>query len=421
MENGLGTNLGLFCIRSILLKTFDSIGEFCIFVFDNQRNDPSMQCKTIHSDSVRGFITAWEEHTHKGFTPNAAIVFTSVELDLKEIIRFLHAQDVNVFGCSSCGEFLFSQKAQVISDGGIVCLMMAADAATFGVRLFSSNGITSFETGMEIGKWAAGLFEKPAILVLGSGIQTDGEQLVRGIQSQAGDDVIMFGGLAGDDARFAETFVFSENELRNHGAIAMVFDTRFFDIQGIATSGWIGIGADKVVTRAEGNVVYTIDGQPALEVYKEYLSITDTDLPEIGVEYPLLIKRPGAPDVLRAVINVDRKNKSLIFAGTVPNGATVTFSSSPGFEIIEFTRKKIMEFYEQNRAADMLILFSCMARHNALGPAISEEIQEAWQQWNKPLIGFFTYGEIGNNNQASCDFHNETFTLVTLKQTSDVA
>ena len=80
-----------------------------------------------------------------------------------------------------------------------------------------------------------------------------------------------------------------------------------------------------------------------------------------------------------------------------------------------------MEFHEKNRETDVLILFSCMARHNALGPTISEEIDEAWHNWAKPLIGFFTYGEIGNNYNAACDFYNETFTMVSIKQKSDVA
>jgi hypothetical protein len=380
-----------------------------------------MLLKTIHTDSVKGFRQTWAEQTNDGFKPGAAVIFSSVEMDLKEVITFLETQNVRVFGCSSCGEFLYDRHNQDITEGGLVCMMMDLIPESYGIRLFNGHGRTSFDLGSEVGKWAVGFCEKPAILVLGSGLDTDGEQLVRGIQHIAGNEIQMFGGLAGDDARFKETFVFSENNLENNGAIALVFNTKYYDIQGIATSGWVGIGADKVITHSEGNVVYTIDGQPALDVYKDYLNVKDTDLPEIGVEYPLLIKKPGLPDVLRAVINVDIEKKALIFAGTVPNGAVVTFSSSPGFEIIEYTRNKVNEFYEKNRETDALILFSCMARHNALGPTISEEIDEAWQKWSKPLIGFFTYGEIGNNYNAACDFHNETFTMVSLKQKPDVA
>ena len=380
-----------------------------------------MFLKTFHTDTVNGFRQAWADHTDDGFRPNAVVVFSSVNLDLQEIVSFLKTLDVSVFGCSSCGEFLYDEKKQFITDGGLVCLMMSLVPESFAIKLFNGREKSSFNLGNNIGKWAMDIFVKPAIFILGSGLETDGEQLVNGIQQVAGSDITMFGGLAGDDARFKETIVFSENKLEDNGAIAMVFDTGHYEINGIATSGWVSIGADKIITHSEGNVVYSIDGQPALDVYKYYLNVSDTDLPEIGVEYPLLIKKPGSPDVLRAVINVDRDKKSLIFAGTVPNGAVVTFSCSPGFEIIEYTRNKVNEFYEKNRETDVLILFSCMARHNALGPSISEEIEEAWQNWGKPLIGFFTYGEIGNNYNAACGFHNETFTMVSLKQKPDVA
>jgi hypothetical protein len=380
-----------------------------------------MILKTFQSDSVSGFSESWAAHTSDGFRPNAAIIFSSVKMNIGEIVTFLSSREVSVFGCSSCGEFLYDNHQQVISEEGLVCMMMALVPGSFDVRLFGRQGHTSFELGNSIGRWATDRVEKPALLVLGSGLDTDGEQLVRGIQQITGDGVQMYGGLAGDDARFRETFVFSEEKLENNGAIAMVFDTGLYDIGGIATSGWVSIGAEKIITHSEGNVVYTIDGEPALDVYKDYLNVNDADLPEIGVEYPLLIRKPGSDDVLRAVINVDRDKKSLIFAGTVPNGAVVTFSSSPGFEIIEFTRNKVIAFYNNNKETDALILFSCMARHNALGPTISEEIDEAWQKWAKPLIGFFTYGEIGNNYHGVCDFHNETFTMVSLKQKPDVA
>ena len=378
-----------------------------------------MQNKTIHTDSVKGFMQAWAEQTNDGFNPNAAVIFSSVDLDLRKIISFLQTHEVSVFGCSSCGEFLFDDHDQVISEGGLVCLMMDLIPGTFDIKLFNGYGQTSFDLGSNIGKWALEIYDKPAILILGSGLDTDGEQLVKGIQHIAGAEITMFGGLAGDDARFKRTYVFSEQELEHNGAIVMLFDTKKYDIHGIATSGWVSIGADKIITHSEGNVVYSIDGQPALDVYKDYLNVSDADLPEIGVEYPLLIKKTGTPDVLRAVINVDIGKKLLIFAGTVPTGAVVTFSSSPGFEIIEDTRKKVNEFYELNRETDLLVLFSCMARHNALGPTISEEIYAAWQNWTKPLIGFFTYGEIGNNLNTMCNFHNETFTMVAIKEKSD--
>jgi hypothetical protein len=115
-------------------------------------------------------------------------------------------------------------------------------------------------------------------------------------------------------------------------------------------------------------------------------------------------------------MGVDREKEALIFAGSVPQGATVTFSSSPGFEVMDRTKEKISAFYEKNREADMLLLFSCMARHLALGPVISEELTFPSAKWGVPLSGFFTYGEIGTNPGKTCDFFNQTYTLVILKE-----
>ena len=56
-----------------------------------------------------------------------------------------------------------------------------------------------------------------------------------------------------------------------------------------------------------------------------------------------------------------------------------------------------------------------MARHLALGPMISQEIALVTKKWNAPIIGFFTYGEIGTNNK-KCDFYNQTYSLVQLTE-----
>lgn len=375
-----------------------------------------MRIKTFRASSFKGFRENWEQHLAGGFNACAAVIFSSVELDVTQIVSFLKNQAVKVFGSTSCGEFLLDRDHQGISEGGLVCALLELNKGSFDVGLFSGQGLSAFELGEVAGTWAAGVFRDPAVLVAGSGLMLDGEQLVKGIQQSAGRDVIMYGGLAGDDAKFSNTFVFDSHKSDPNGTVVLVLDKEVYDVKGLASGGWVSIGADKIITRSEGNIVYTIDHEPALDVYKLYLNVNDTELPEIGVEYPLLIRKKDGEDVIRAVMNVDREKKSLIFAGTVPEGSIATFASSPGFEIVDSTRKMVRDFHAENPETDLLILFSCMARHNALGPMISEEIDEAWNIWKKPLIGFFTYGEIGSNSKNVCDFHNQTYTLVSIKE-----
>jgi hypothetical protein len=375
-----------------------------------------MEVRSFRAASAKEFINAWESRSDGAYKPSAAIIFSSVSIDLEEVRSYLSPLGVSVFGCTTCGEFLFDGGERNISEGELVCSMLDLKHGSFDLRLFEAEGMNSFELGFQAGKWAAETFQNPAILILGSGMTADGEQIVLGVRSAAGDEVLMFGGLAGDDARFVKTEVFNATSSSANGALVLVLDRDRYDVNGLATSGWVSIGADKVITSSTGNVVRSIDNQPALEVYMEYLNVRQEDLPEIGVEYPLMIRKEGTDPVIRAVLNVDREEKALIFAGTVPQGSVVTFASSPGFEIIESTRRKMDDFINLHPQTDILVVFSCMARHNALGPTVSEEIEDAWTRWRKPLIGFFTYGEIGSNAGMQCDFHNQTFTLVSVKE-----
>ncbi|MEI6822219.1 MAG: FIST N-terminal domain-containing protein [Bacteroidota bacterium] len=375
-----------------------------------------MKIKTLESDSILELKQKLSTNITSDFKPNIAIVFASVELEIVELCELFDKENIKLYGCTTCGEFLYNEKEQLITDGSLVCLLMDLLPGTFNFNLLKNNNYSSIESGKQIGLWAKESFKNPGLIILASGLETDGEMLVRGIQNKTNDTIKMFGGLAGDDAKFNKTYVFTNDGMEENSVLAMVLDLDFYEMNGIASSGWVGIGADKIITKSEGNIVYTIDNEPALDVYKTYLNVADDDLPEIGIEFPLLLKNVDRQHVLRAVLNVDKEKKSLIFAGSVPQGSVVSFSSSPGFEIIEFTKNNVAKFYELHKQTDLLILFSCMARHNALGPTISEEIEDAWRKWNVPLIGFFTYGEIGNNFNSTCDFHNQTFTLVSIKQ-----
>ncbi len=188
----------------------------------------------------------------------------------------------------------------------------------------------------------------------------------------------------------------------------------------MTSSGWISLGAEFTVGKAEGNQVYEINGIPALDMYMDYLNVKEDDLPAIGIEYPFMVQEADVSYVLRAITGIDKEKRSLIFAGTVPQGATVSFSTSPGFEIMENTREKIIAFHKVHKKADLILLFSCIARHIALGPLISTEIKLASIKWKSPLAGLFTYGEIGSNDNGINTFHNQTFTLALLRKKGGV-
>ena len=357
-----------------------------------------------------------EAQLENNFKPNFAFVFATPKQGIHKIAKALSGYNIQIMGSSSGGNILVDTPKKVIYEHSTVVTLVEMKPENYAYLCMERGDRSSFEFGMEIGSWGSGKFDNPSIIVIASGLSMNGQELVEGIMETAGKDISMFGGMAGDETKFEQNYVFSREQVLESGAIALAFDPRHVDMNGIATSGWVGLGKDLTITSSESNIVYSIDHEPALKVYKKYLSVQDSDLPAIGVEYPLLIKRDGDTYALRAVMGVDREKEALIFAGSVPQDSIVTFSSSPGFEVMDRTKEKINDFYQENREADMLILFSCMARHLALGPVISEELSFPSEKWGVPLSGFFTYSEIGTNPGKACDFFNQTYTLVILKE-----
>jgi hypothetical protein len=373
-----------------------------------------MKAQTLAAASVETLERQLTTLRSGQFTPTLAIVFAAVAHDLAEVARVFREAGVDVFGASSAGEIIVGGAGESIRERHIVALVLDLERPAYGVRLLETDGRGWHELGVAAGRWARASFDRGPILIMGTGLTSDGEQIVRGVLREAGADTPAFGGLAGDD-QFAQTYVFTSRKVSSEGVIALAFDGDRVALDGVATSGWVAVGAEKTVTSAEGNIVHTIDGVPAMDVYKDYLGVSsDTDL-LIG-EYPLQLQRDGYA-VLRAALAAAPGSRSLVYGGTVPQGSKVRFSCSPGIAITEHALSEVREFQQRVPAADALLLFSCKARHIALGPLAEDEVEPIQQLWNAPMVGFYTYGEIGRSARGATDFHNETCVLVTLRAT----
>ena len=131
----------------------------------------------------------------------------------------------------------------------------------------------------------------------------------------------------------------------------------------------------------------------------------------LALEYPLLLNRDYGWYIPRGVLNIN-DDKSLVYAGSVPEGAKVRFGIAPGTEVIDRAIEQISEFNRKAPRSEAIVLFSCKARHTVLGPMVEDEISAVRKLWDVPLVGFFTYGEIGPVFQGPCDFHNHTLVPV---------
>jgi len=302
-----------------------------------------------------------------------------------------------------------------VTELSAVCCLLDPPAPYFDVKLFDRSGKSSFELGTQIGCWGGELFARPAFILAISGLTNDGEAIIRGIQSVLPEGTVIAGGIAADDNALEETTVFSHEGMTHDGAVVLVLDSDHIELSSFTTSGWEGVGTEMVVTSSEGNVVKSIDGKLPVDLVSEYLNIPKEEIILTALSFPMLVTRPDGSETLRTALSADFETGWLTYAGSIPKGSILRFSSSFGFETIAATVRELKEYHAKKPEADMAILFDCSARHQAAGNKVDEEIRAIVDCWEVPLLGFFTYGEIGRSGTGTCDLFNETLSLALLK------
>ena len=242
--------------------------------------------------------------------------------------------------------------------------------------------------------------------------------------SSSGREITVFGGMAGDDLMGEKPLVFSNGKSKDNALVALIIDEDKIDVRGIATCGWKAVGTAKTVTKSEGNIVYTIDDKPALDMLMKYLGVEvqQDDNKEIVTflnswYYPLQLERENGDPVIRATRFANREDRSLICTGSVPQGSKIKFSLPPDFDAIETVVTECESIKDNaQQQADALIMFSCVSRHLSFGDLIKEEIDQVQNIWDAPMAGFFTYGEYGKSKNGNHEFHNNACCVVALKE-----
>ena len=379
-----------------------------------------MKAKTIKGKSSLDIQSALEQSMADGFNPTLAVVFISIKQDREAICSLLNNHRIQIFGTTTSGEFINSE----ISEGGIAIMLLDLDPAFFKLVFLETDAGSAYEVSNQLGETGRSSFKQAAFIVASGWLHTDGEQIIKGIEEGYQKEPAIFGGMAGDDLALSGPVVFTYCKSSITGVVALIFDANKVEVTGIATCGWKPIGITKTVTKSEGNVVYTIDDQPAFDLVIKYLGLNTDEMNAInntvvnlGAYYPLQLERDDAPPVMRTAMLGNKKDRSLICAGNVPQGAKVRFSLPPDFDVIDTVVEECTGLKTDTQGnADAVIMFSCISRYLSFGVMTSEEIERVMKVWNAPFIGYFSYGEFGKSKRGKHEFHNNTCCVVALKE-----
>ena len=379
----------------------------------------TMKAKSISAESPETLSKVLAESMADGFSPTLAITFLSIKQDREAIRKILDTAGISIYGATSNGEF----TGAGITKESIAILLLDINPAYFDIYFSHFSGKNYQETTRTIASKAMEKIKKPSFLIAGSHLETDAEALLHGFQDVVGQEVSVYGGMAGDDYQFSNQFVFTNHQESNNGIVVLVLDEERITIQGRATCGWKAMGTEKTVTKSEGSHVFTVDDISILDLTRKYSGIKNLNADnkmaevEIAVLFPLQLQREHGDPIMRPGLKVNWDDGSFICSGSVPQGSKVRFSLPPDFDVIESVIQNCEEFKKENMPeADALVVFSCAGRLAAMGPLMSEEIEGVRKVWDVPMAGMFSNAELGRATGGNLEMHNLTTCCVALKE-----
>lgn len=396
-----------------------SIKRKIIFRQDQDDQRINMKAKSIKSKSVEEIKIALQATMADDFRPTLAIMFISVKQDRAAICNILSQHSITVFGSTTHGEFIDED----LENGSVVILLMDMNPTYFSVLFDEYPDKNYREVAQQIAHQAKQLFSTPSFLIAGSHMETDAEQLLFGFEDVVGKQVNVFGGMAGDDYSFSNQFVFTNNKESNRGLVVLVLDESKIIIKGKATCGWKAVGTEKIVTKSEGNHVFTVDNEPVLDITAKYGGLENMNAEntaaalEIASNFPLQLQREKGDPVMRPGLLINWEDGSFLCSGSVPQGSKVRFSLPPDLDVMEKVISGAEELKKTEMPeADALIVFSCAGRILSFGPMMNMEIEGLKKIWNVPMIGMFSNAELGRATGGNLEMHNLTTCCVALKE-----
>jgi hypothetical protein len=331
-----------------------------------------------------------------------------------EQLRAAYPRSV-IVGCSTAGEIRGSE----VLDESLSVAAVQFDKTTLRVSTALVDGAAgSLAAGRQIAS-ALGGSGLRALFILSDGISVNGSDLVRGAQDVVGPGVVVTGGLAGDGSQFRQTWVLVEGRPTERAVVGVGL---YGDAVGVghgSRGGWDFFGPERRVTRSVGNVLYELDGAPALALYKTYLGDRANGLPATALLFPLALRcgESGKKVLVRTVLAVDEAAQSMTFAGDVPEGSVVQLMRASLDRLIEGAAEAARAACSPPGTTSVSIAISCVGRRLVLGERAEEEVEAAAEALaaGTSLLGFYSYGEISPFAPGErSDLHNQTMTITTI-------
>src|SRR5918998_2491561 len=375
-----------------------------------------------HNPTVAGREAAEQALKEAGVErPDFVFMFGSIGYDQPSLFRAVReaTEGAPLTGCSAEGTI----NGDEADESNFSVLV----TAIFSEELRWTNGIASglleddsHAVGQRVAKDllphlssdTIGLFIFPDAR-LDFGVARDNlDNFFAGLEGNLSDDrfLPLWGGGANNNYGYMEepTYQYCDDEVISGGVSYAL-------LSGKAQAGWaishacIPIGGERKVTRGQGNVIYEIDGKPAVEVLKEYLpeqALSDErDWIRYAISLALIFRAPSYMKdeeyVVRGIPAVKMAEGSITVQTEVSEGTSIWFSSRDKEKVSNGLDRMAAQIKEQlgGEQPKLVFQFDCATR----GKMMFRE-QEKLELLNRfrqsvgpevPWAGFYAFGEIG--------------------------
>lgn len=321
-----------------------------------------------------------------------------------------------IVSCSSGGDILGDRSV----DGGLIATAIKFSSSWIEA---AEADLSSPEDSERVGSTIARRLSPVGlrhVLIFAEGLAVNGSALARGVSSALPSGVTVSGGLAGDGDRFEATLVGLDGVPQPRRVVAVALYGGDLAVGTGSFGGWEPFGPEREITRSNGNVLYEIDGRPALDFYKELLGPLGYALPASGLSFPLQIWRTEDERRLtRTILSVDERARSLTYAGDVPTGWKARLLRTDLDWLIEAagTAAGQVEKDPAVREHRLALAVSCIGRKLLLQRRTDEELRNVLDVLGPDtyMAGFYSYGELAPAfGFSACDLHNQTMTLTVM-------
>ena len=231
------------------------------------------------------------------------------------------------------------------------------------------------------------------------------------LQEEIPEHISVWGGGAFGDNYF-NAFVFEKGcTLHNHGIVMSFFGGENFHVINSYVVGWKPLGAPLRVTRAEGKVLYELDGAPAFEIYRHYLKIpNDENLFYNALEFPFAVSCRDRI-LLRHALSCG-EDGSLVMSTDIPEGSVLHVTYGDPETILSSVQQcaeTIRDF-----APEVISVFDCFGRKSFWGGTEGSRETRPLHRL-APIYGFCTAGEL-IRWKGMMEHHNLSLVMASMRE-----